>query len=429
MDSNHINRRDFLKGLGALGTGILVATSPWLSSFSEVSNTANNHCRLGIIGPGSRGQFLMSFLVQNPKVDIVAVADIYQPSIDKALEMAPKAKVYRDYRHLLDDKNVDAVVIATPLNTHCQIALDAFDAGKHVFCEKTIGYDMQQCYDMYMKHRSSGRVFFTGQQRLFDPRYIKAMEMIHSGMFGEINAIHAYWNRNGDWRRPVPSPELERFINWRLYRESSKGLMTELACHQLQVGSWARQKLPEKVMGHGAITYWKDGREVYDNVNCIYIFDDGVKMTYGSVISNKFYGLEEQILGNLGTVEPENGKYYFEDTPAAPAFLQMINEWENKVFDAVPFAGTSWAPETANSNNGEYIIGERPKSDGTSLLLEAFVEAAITNRQPPRIAEEGYYASQLCLLGDEAMQQERTLTFPDEFKIDYLNHKSMPKQQ
>ena len=199
MDNNHINRRDFLKGLGALGTGILVATSPWLSSFSEVSNTANNRCRLGIIGPGSRGQFLMSFLVQNPKVDIVAVADIYQPSIDKALEMAPKAKVYRDYRHLLDDKNVDAVVIATPLNTHCQIALDAFDAGKHVFCEKTIGYDMQQCYDMYMKHRSSGRVFFTGQQRLFDPRYIKAMEMIHSGMFGEINAIHAYWNRNGDW--------------------------------------------------------------------------------------------------------------------------------------------------------------------------------------------------------------------------------------
>ena len=65
MDNNHINRRDFLKGLGALGTGILVATSPWLSSFSEVSNTANNRCRLGIIGPGSRGQFLMSFLVQN----------------------------------------------------------------------------------------------------------------------------------------------------------------------------------------------------------------------------------------------------------------------------------------------------------------------------------------------------------------------------
>ena len=79
-------------------------------------------------------------------------------------------------------------------------------------------------------------------------------------------------------------------------------------------------------MGHGAITYWKDGREVYDNVSCLYVFDDGVKMTFDSVISNQFYGLEEQIMGNLGTVEPEKGKYYFESIPPAPGFLQMINE-------------------------------------------------------------------------------------------------------
>lgn len=103
------------------------------------------------------------------------------------------------------------------------------------------------------------------------------MEMIHAGTFGEINAIRTFWYRNGDWRRPVPSANLERQINWRLYKEYSKGLMTELACHQLQIGSWALNKLPEKVMGHGAITYWKDGREVYDNVSCLYVFDDGVK--------------------------------------------------------------------------------------------------------------------------------------------------------
>lgn len=168
----------------------------------------------------------------------------------------------------------------------------------------------------------------------------------------------------------------------------------------------------------------KDGREVYDNVSCIYVFDDGVKMTFDSVISNKFYGLEEQIMGNLGTVEPEKGKYFFESVPPAPGFLQMINEWENKVFDSLPFAGTSWAPETANENKGEFILGERPKSDGTSLLLEAFVEAVITRRQPERIAEEGYYASMLCLLGDQALQEERVLYFPDEYKINYLNHQA-----
>lgn len=424
MEKNLINRRQFLKRIGALGAGALLVSSPWLSAFSEVVETAHEKCRLAIIGPGSRGRFLMSFLVQNPKVEIVALCDIYQPSIDEALKMVPKAKVYRDYRQVLEDKDVEAVLVATPLDSHCRIVLDAFDAGKHVFCEKSIGFTMEECYRIYRRHVQTGLIFFTGQQRLFDPRYIKVMEMIHAGTFGEINAIRTFWNRNGDWRRPVPSPELERQINWRLYREHSKGLMTELACHQLQIGSWALQRLPEKVMGHGAITYWKDGREVYDNVSCIYIFDDGVKMTFDSVISNKFYGLEEQIMGSLGTVEPEKGKFYFESVPPAPGFLQMINDWENRVFDSLPFAGTSWAPETANENHGEFILGERPKTDGTSLLLEAFAESVITRRQPERIAEEGYYASMLCLLGDQALQEGRTLCFPDEFKLNYLNHQA-----
>lgn len=421
---NIITRREFLKDIGLLSAGVVLSASPWLSAFSDVSETTKEHCRLAVIGPGSRGRFLMSFLVKNSKVDVAAICDIYQPSINEALKLVPKAKVYKDYRKVLEDKSIDAVLIATPLNTHCQMALDAFDAGKHVFCEKSIGITMEQCYRMYNKHKSTGRVFFTGQQRLFDPRYIKVMGMIHAGTFGEINAIKAFWNRNGDWRRPVPSPELERQINWRLYREYSCGLMTELACHQLQVGSWALQKLPEKVMGHGAITHWKDGREVFDNVSLIYTFDNGVKMTYDSVISNKFYGLEEQIMGTLGTVEPEHGKYYFENIAPAPGFLQMINDWENKVFDAIPFAGTSWAPETANENHGEFILGERPKTDGTSLLLEAFVEAVITGKQPKNIAEEGYYASILTLLGDQALMQERTLYFPDEYKITYLNHQA-----
>lgn len=424
MKHTQISRREFLKNIGMTGAGVLLAASPWLSAFSEAVNTSNEKCRLGVIGPGSRGRFLMSFLVQNPKVDIVALCDIYQPSIDEALKFAPKAKVYGDYRELLENNNIDAILVATPLSSHCKIVMDAFDAGKHVFCEKTIGFTMEECFRMYNKHRSTGKIFFTGQQRLFDPRYIKAMEMIHAGTFGEINAIRTFWYRNGDWRRPVPSANLERQINWRLYKEYSKGLMTELACHQLQIGSWALNKLPEKVMGHGAITYWKDGREVYDNVSCLYVFDDGVKMTFDSVISNQFYGLEEQIMGNLGTVEPEKGKYYFESIPPAPGFLQMINDWENKLFDTLPFAGTSWAPETANENKGELILGERPKSDGTSLLLEAFVEAVITRKQPARIAEEGYYASMLCLLGHQALQEEKTLYFPDEYKINYLNHQS-----
>lgn len=405
------------------GGAVMLASSPWLSAFSETENTKKEIARLGIIGPGSRGQFLMSFLKKNAKVEVVALCDIYQPSIDGALKLYPEATVYKDYRKLLEDRRVDAVLIATPLNTHFQIAMDAFDAGKHVFCEKALAMTIADCYQMYQKHRETGKVFFAGQQRLFDPRYIRAMEMVQQGVFGDIEAIRTFWFRNNDWRRPVPSPELERHINWRLYNEYSKGLMTELACHQIQIGTWAMQNIPDKVMGHGAITHWKDGREVYDNVSCIYVFDNGVKLNFESVISNKFYGLEEQILGNLGTVEPEKGKYYFENVEPAPGFLQLINDIENSLFDSLPFAGTSWAPETANVNKGEYIIGEKPTSDGTSLMLDAFVEAVITGKQPEKIAEEGYYASALCLLGHEAIEKEQIVPFPDAYKLNYLNHK------
>lgn len=417
-----LSRREFLKNVGLAGGGLLLSASPWLSAFSQKEETMGNRARLGIIGPGSRGRFLMSFLAKNPKAEIMALCDIYQPSLDKALKLAPNAKVYQDYRALLDDPTVDAVLVTTPLDRHYQMAMDVLDAGKHLFCEKALCYTIPECYEVYQKFKSGNRVFFIGQQRLFDPRYIKVMSMVHDGVFGEINAIRAYWYRNNDWRRSVPSPELERLINWRLYREHSKGLMTELACHQLQTGTWALKRIPDRVMGHGALTYWKDGREVDDNVTCIYIFDNGVRMTYDSVISNKFYGLEEKILGKKGTVEPEKGKFYFEEVEPAPAFMRLVSDIENTLFDAVPFAGTSWEPESADANTGYYILGKSPKTDGTSLMLDAFVEAVITGKQPKGIAEEAYYASTLCLLGYQAMEEGGMLSFPDAYKLNYLNH-------
>jgi predicted dehydrogenase len=422
MENDSLDRRHFLKNIGIAGAGMALAATPWLSVFSDKTHTAGHKARIGIIGPGSRGRLLMQMMVGNPKIEIIALCDDYRPSIDEALKLAPGAKVYTDYRKLLENKAIDGVVIATPLNTHLTIALDAFDAGKHVFCEKSLAMTIADCYAMYQKHKETGKIFFSGQQRLFDPRYIKAMEMIHAGTFGEIKGIRTFWYRNGDWRREIPSPELERKINWRLYKEYSHGLMTELACHQLQIGSWALRSIPNRVMGDGAIVFWKDGREVYDNVNCIYSFDTGETMTFNSLISNKFYGLEEQILGNLGCVEPEKGKYYFEQSEPAPGFLQLIRDIENTLYDTLPFAGTSWEPETANSNPGTYILGERPTSDGTSNVLAAYAEAIITQKQPDFVAEEGYYASALCLLGHQAIEEGRIVTFPDEYKLNYLNH-------
>lgn len=110
--------------------------------------------RIGVIGPGSRGQFLMNFLLKNPKAEIAALCDVYQPSIDAALKMVPDAAVYHDYRKLLEDRSIDAVIIATPLDRHYQMVMDSLDAGKAVFCEKAICYELSQCHDVYRKFRS-----------------------------------------------------------------------------------------------------------------------------------------------------------------------------------------------------------------------------------------------------------------------------------
>lgn len=154
-----MNRRDFIKNLGMTGLSAYLTSSPWLSAFSETSHTKHLKARIAVIGAGSRGRHLMTFLNRNEKAEIVALYDIYQPSLDRALERAPGAKVYKDYREILDNKEIDALLIATPLNTHYDFVMQAMDAGKHVFCEKSIGYTMEECFNMYRKHKETNLIF------------------------------------------------------------------------------------------------------------------------------------------------------------------------------------------------------------------------------------------------------------------------------
>ena len=423
-----IDRRDFFKLLGSSG---LIAMFPWLQSCTkEVSDMVGSaKVRIGIIGTGSRGMYHLNNIlnIPIPQAEVVALCDDYQPHLQQAADLFPKANLYDDYHHLLDDRNVQAVIITTPLNEHERMSIDAFSAGKHVFCEKSMALTLEGCRRIYDAYKYAGKVLYIGQQRMFDPKYIQAMDQIHNGLIGTVTAMRAYWYRNNNWRRPVPSPELERRINWRLYRHSSAGLVTELAAHQLQIGDWALGLRPESVMGCGDIAYWKDGREVYDNISLIYRYPNGVKMSYESNISNKFLGLEELIMGDKGTMELEKGKYYFEEAKPAPGILQLINQIEHKIFDNVSFAGPSWVPETASINKGYYII-ENVKTtsgassvgadnDGSVELLTAFCNSAITGKPNEHLATEAYYSSIYALLGLQAMEENRIIHFPAELAI------------
>ncbi len=442
--NERLNRREFLKDLGFMaGVGAFASSVPWLTGCTAEEKAhidSSEPLKLAVIGTGGRGTFHLNILKALPNVEVVAMCDIYEPHFEDGAKLFPDAKKIKDYRQVLDMKEIEAVLIATPLSEHEHIALDAISAGKHVFCEKSMARTYEGCHKMYKAYKESGLVMFIGQQRLYDPRYIKGMKMIHDGVLGNVTGLRTYWFRNNNWRRDVPSPELERQINWRLYNEYSAGLMTELAGHQLQVGNWALGMVPNKVMGFGDISYWKDGREVYDTVSLVYHYSNGVKMSYESNIANKYTGLEEEILCDKGTMKMELGRYYFEEGTPATGIMQMINNTKKNLFQSVPIAGPSWTPEVAGNDAGlpimepgeieeldldmgdvdESVSPAAGNGDGTVQLLQAFVEAAKLSRPKSDIVEHAYYSSILSLMGLQAMDEQRIVEFPEEYKIPYL---------
>ncbi len=398
----------------------------------------NNHkdaqggkARLALIGTGSRGMYHVNHLLQIPHAEVVAICDIYQPHLDNAAKFYPKAKQYKDYNDAIADPNVDGILISTPLHMHAPISIAGLRAGKHVFCEKSMARTLEQCREMYDTYKETGKVLYIGMQRLFDPKYLKAIELINDGTIGQIVGLRNFWYRNNDWRRPVPEPSLERQINWRLYKEYSGGLMTELASHQLQMGTWVNKSLPDYITGFGDNIFWKDSRTVYDSVSVIYHYSNGLRMTFESIISNKRYGMDEQVLGHKGTLELAQGLLYMENPKPAPGIQQLINQIEHKVFDSIPFAGPSWVPETASNVKGEPILDNIQTHDGSNTtgaaiddgskaLVSAFCSSVITGEAMPMLVEEAYYSSVLALLGNKAMEERTILEFPQEYVIPYL---------
>ncbi|MFC2116990.1 Gfo/Idh/MocA family protein [Bacteroidota bacterium] len=418
MDNIYKNRREFLKEMSLFaGASAFMASVPWMNAFAQTNPSnlaASNRVRIGMVGVGSRGRALLLNLQEIENTEIVAVCDNYEPNYQRAIELTGgKAKAFYDYREMIDMKDLDAIVIATPLHQHAHITVDFLNAGFHVFCEKSLARTLEDCKRMVDVQSETGKILQIGHQRLFNPVYLNALERIKAGEIGTIVQVRAFWHRNSDWRRKVPSPELERQINWRLYKESSAGLMTELAAHHIQVANWFLDRIPTRVMGSGSICYWKDGREVYDHVAAIYDYDDGIKCIYDSVTANKHYGLELQIQGDKGTLELEANRIYSENPPTAPGIRQLIHNIEQGIFETIPIGGASWVPETAVTYKGESLA---PYDDNdTYLELVGFVEAVRNGKPYKNLLREGYHASIAALLGLQAMDTNQIVEWPAEY--------------
>lgn len=323
-----VTRRDFLK---TAAVAAAVSALPAIGAPAILASPGRPPVRYGFIGTGSRAMELMAALTTIPAGQCVATCDIYPVNLKKGVEtIGGNPKTYENYKYLLDNKDVDAVLIATPLNLHARMVVDSLNAGKHVFVEKTMFFKEEEA-DLIRQAAAAHpkQVVQVGLQRRSSQLYRVAMEMVRKGALGNLTFFRAQWHRNSNWRRPVADPRLERQINWRMYREYSGGLMAELASHQIDVVNWALGADPISVIGNGGINHWKDGRETNDNVQAIYEYPKGQKLVYSSILCNGHHEFSEQLMGDGGTlvITIGHGMYYREQAAKVSTVAAKENWW------------------------------------------------------------------------------------------------------
>ncbi|QVY66110.1 Gfo/Idh/MocA family protein [Polaribacter sp. Q13] len=365
-----MNRRNFL----IKGTAASAALVTGTSMLANVGCTLikDRKINIGVIGTGSRGSGLIPFLNEIEGVNVYACCDVLPSHLKKGIARTEgKAKGFTDYKDLLNDTAVDAVIISTPFSTHSQIAMDAVDAKKHVYCEKTLAKSYQGIYDLVGKVKKSKTIFQTGHQYHSSRLYTHIVKLIQEGKIGKINSFDCQWYRKGDWRRTVPKPSLEKAINWRMYREYSGGLVAELCSHQIDFVNWVLDSQPKQVMGFGGIDYWKDGRETFDNVHLMFNYANGAKAKFSSITTpnTNSGGYQIKVLGDKGSIVIGTDKAW------------LLSDKKTKKVEKEDVDGVSGAtPQAGYSYKGEPIeVGH--KNPSKQALLD-FRDSILNNTQP-----------------------------------------------
>lgn len=394
-----MHRRSFVKKSALLGSSFLFVDQLY-------ANVKLAPINIAMIGCGDRGKGVLSVIKKmSDKFNIVAYCDV----LDFRLEETKKyiqstSKAIKDYRKVLDDKSISAVFIATPLSEHYKIAADAVRAGKHVYLEKTMTYSTAQALELRkLVNEYPKQVFQVGYQYRYSPLYFKVKDMIRTGYLGKVSQIDCRWDRNGNWRRPVPDPSLERQINWRMYKEYSGGLAAELLSHQIDFINWAFETQPDEIIGTGGIDVFKDGRETYDNIQTTLRYKQaGMIGNFGATCGNAHDGYLFKIKGTKGSVSlfPDTGIFYPEKE----------TQKELGIVDGV----TSATKIVINKDGGIPIL-DQPTKDGTIYALEEFYLAITENKMPVSNIKTGTQAAICVAMCNDAIYTGKTQFWKKEY--------------
>jgi predicted dehydrogenase len=306
-DNAEYNRRDFLKGssfatlmtmLG--GVQLFAQATPEQKAETKPAGPA---VKAALIGLGTWGRDILDQLARLPQAEIAAICDNYPAMMRRCASKAPKAAQVENYKTILDNKDIQAVIIATPSHQHKDIAIAALAAGKHVYCEAPLANTVEDAKAIALAAKNAvGKVFQPGLQMRSDPQRQFILPFIRSGALGKFIMARSQWHKKQSWRADSPSEERKKAINWRLDKTTSVGLAGEIGIHQLDQATWLFNAAPISMTGFGSLIFWKDGRDVADTLHLIVDYPEGLRLTYDATLANSFDGEYEMYYGSDAAV-------------------------------------------------------------------------------------------------------------------------------
>ena len=316
-------------------------------SYSRILG-ANDQIRLGLIGAGQRGQSVMKAFLKNEAIQVSAICDVYAGRVDQAMETATEARGFSDHRKLLDQKDVDVVLIATPDHWHAGVAIDAANAGKDIYVEKPLTLRIEEGPPIVKAVRVNNRVCQVGMQQRSGAHYLQAkQEYFDTGRLGKITLARTWWHGNSahlrkapaslqslpsnlDWARflgPVKWRDYDpqQYANFRAYLDFGGGQITDLFTHWIDVvHMFMEQDNPISAVSAGGIYAYKDGRTAPDTINTVLEYPGEWSATFEGTLAPGIRGAAVEIAGTEGRllIDRRHFAFYTPDPEAEPTIVE-----------------------------------------------------------------------------------------------------------
>ncbi|MEK7707362.1 MAG: Gfo/Idh/MocA family oxidoreductase, partial [Verrucomicrobiota bacterium] len=385
-DITEFNRRDFLRGGSVATLMAMMGGVPLIAQVApekaEEAKVPVTKIKVAVIGLGLWGREILDQLGRLPQVEIAAICDNYPAMVRRSAGKAPGAAQVEDYKAVLDNKDIQAVIIATPTHLHKDVAIAALQAGKHVYCEAPLAHTIEDAKAIAQAAKNAvGQVFQAGLQMRSDPQRHFLLPFIRSGALGKFVMARAQWHKKQSWRSASPNPEREKAVNWRLSQKTSSGLIGEIGIHQLDQAAWFLNALPVSVGGYSAILRGdNDGRDVPDTVQLIVEHASGVRLIYDATLANSFDSDYEIYYGTDAAVMLRDSKAWMFKEVDSPLLGWEVYARKDSFGKETGIALVADASKSAKE--GAAGTEEAPPAVPLQFALEAFIAKLLADEAP-----------------------------------------------